>query len=99
VDVVERKKKAKQGGMLYHAADTFDLPGEVLLDLPRLTVTGGQRVVVENHQGLMDYSPEAIVVAGGRVVLKVIGDGLEIRAMTAEALLITGQVFRVEFVY
>ena len=94
-----REAKSKQGGILHRAADAFDLPGEVLLDLPRLTVTGGQRVVVENHQGLMDYSPESIVVAGGRVTLKIIGDALELRAMTAEALLITGHVFQVEFVY
>ena len=81
------------------AADAFDLPGEVLLDLPRITVTGGGRVMVENHQGLMDYSDQLIVVAGGRVTLKIIGDGLELRAMTAEALLITGNVFSVEFIY
>lgn len=85
--------------ILRNAADTFDLPGEVLLDLPRLTVTGGGRVMVENHQGLMDYSSELIVVAGGRVTIKLIGDGLELRAMNAEALLITGNVFHIEFVY
>ena len=56
-------------------------------------------MVVENHQGLMDYSAETIVVAGGRVALKITGDTLELRAMTAEALLITGNVFRIEFVY
>ena len=96
---MDKKEKQKQDGLLHRAADAFDLPGEVLLDLPRLTVTGGQRVMVENHQGLMDYSPKQIVVAGGRVSLKIIGDGLELRAMTAGALLITGDVFSVEFVY
>ena len=55
--------------------------------------------MVENHQGLMDYSDQLIVVAGGRVTIKIIGDGLELRAMTAEALLITGNVCNVEFVY
>ena len=93
------EKKEKRPGMLRRAADTFDLPGEVLLDLPRLTMTGGQRIVVENHQGLMDYSQACIVVAGGKVTVKIIGDALELRAMTAEALLITGDVFNVEFVY
>ena len=96
---MQGQNKPKRSGLLAKATDTFDLPGEVLLDLPRLTVTGGQRVTVENHQGLMDYSQELIVVAGGRVTLKIIGDGLELRAMTAEALLITGHVFSVEFVY
>lgn len=96
---MEKREKEKQPGILRRAADTFELPGEVLLDLPRLTITGGQRAIVENHQGLMDYSPQCIVVAGGKVILKIMGDALELRAMTAEALLITGDVFRVEFVY
>ena len=90
---------AKGGKVLRRAVDRFDLPGEVLLDLPRITVTGGQRLVVENHQGLLDYAAELIVVAGGRVTLKIIGNGLELRAMNAEALLITGDVFQIEFVY
>ena len=96
---MERREKPKRDGLLDRATDAFDLPGEVLLDLPRLTVTGGQRVVVENHQGLMDYSPQTIVVAGGRLNLKIVGDALELRAMTAGALLITGDVFAVEFIY
>ena len=93
------EKRDKRPGILHRATDTFDLPGEVTLDLPRLTVTGGRRVVVENHQGLMDYSPECIVVTGGKVTLRIIGDALELRAMSAEALLISGNVFRVEFAY
>ena len=85
--------------ILDHAADTFDLPGEVLSDLPRLTVTGGRRVMVENHKGLMDYASEQIVVAGGKVTIKIIGSDLELRAMNADALLISGDVFNVEFIY
>ena len=95
---MQKREKAKPNSILHRAADTFDLPGEVLLDLPRVTVTGG-RVMVENHQGLMDYSGELIVVAGGKVSIKIIGDALELRAMTAEALLITGEVFHLEFIY
>ena len=85
--------------VLDRAADRFDLPGEVLANLPRITVTGGQRVVVENHKGLMDYGPNAILIAGGKVTLKLLGDNLELRAMNAQELLISGDVFQVEFIY
>ena len=85
--------------MLGRAADTFDLPGEVLMDLPRITVTGGGRVVVENHKGLLDYGPNAILINGGKLTLKLLGDKLELRAMNARELLITGDVFQVEFIY
>jgi len=99
VQAVERRNKPKREYILKSAADAFDLPGEVLMDLPRVTVTGGQRVVVENHKGLMDYGPNAIIVSGGRVTLKLLGDNLELRAMNAQELLITGDIFNLEFVY
>ena len=96
---MERREKPKKARAIDRAADRFDLPGEVIGDLPRLTVIGGQRVIVENHKGLMDYGPNNIVIAGGKVTLKLTGDNLELRAMNAEDLLITGDVFQVEFIY
>ena len=86
-------------GILDKAVDKFDLPGEVLGDLPRITLTGGKRVVIENHKGLMDYGNQLILVAGGRVNIKITGTNLELRAMTQDALLITGEVFAAEFLY
>ena len=98
VHVLARENPKKES-LLQRTAETFDLPGEVLLGLPRLTITGGQRVVVENHHGLMDYSSQQIVVAGGKMALKLIGTDLKLRAMTADSLLITGQILHVEFIY
>jgi len=99
VQAVERRKTSKKPRILDKAADTFDLPGEVLMDLPRITVIVGQRVVVENHKGLMDYGSNMILIAGGRVNLKLVGDNLELRAMNAQEISITGDVFSVEFIY
>ena len=96
---MEKQRNSRKTRIMDRAADKFDLPGEVLGDLPRISVTGGQRVVVENHKGLMDYGPEAIVIAGGRVTLKLTGANLELRAMNVRELLITGDVFQVEFIY
>ena len=96
---MERGDSPRRSRPIERARDAFDLPGEVIGDLPRITVTGGQRVVVENHKGLMDYGPNSIVIAGGKVTLKLTGADLELRAMRAEELLITGDVFHLEFIY
>ena len=96
---MEKREKPKRQNIMDRVRDTFDLPGEVIQNLPRITMTGGNRVMVENHQGLLDYGETAIVIAGGRVKVKVQGDGLKLCAMNTEALLITGSVFGVEFIY
>ena len=96
---MEQTSKSKRRGLLDLARDTFDLPGEVLHALPRVTIAGGSRLLVEHHRGLLDYGDTAIVIAGGKVTVRVTGDGLRLHAMTAEAILITGSVFGVEFIY
>ena len=48
-------------------AERLDLPAESVAGVPTLNVTGPRRAPVENHCGLLEYSPECIVVDGGRV--------------------------------
>jgi len=93
---VEKKKRTN---FLDRIADKFDIPSDALLDHPRVTVIGGGRVLVENHKGLTDYGTEEITVAGRGLMLKINGSELELRAMNMDALLITGNIFKLEFVY
>lgn len=82
---------------LYHIAELFELPPEALSGVPKLTVTGCRRVMVENHRGLLHLSPEIIQIKGGKVTVTVTGDKLELRAMTRSEMLITGTVVSVSF--
>lgn len=77
-------------------ADRFDLPADTVAGLPRITLTGDRRVLIENHRGLLEYSEETVEVSGGRLRVRVRGTGLRLRAMDAEALLVTGTIFSVE---
>jgi len=92
-------EKQRRQSMLDRAADKFDLPGDALGDQPRVTITGSTHVLVDNHKGLLDYGREEIAVAGKRIAIKIIGTDLELRAMNTESLLVTGDIFKVEFVY
>ena len=40
------------GGLLQKAAVRLDIPEDALSRVPRVTVTGGSEVCVENHRGL-----------------------------------------------
>lgn len=79
-------------------AERFDLPADAVAGVPKLTITGKARVVVENHKGLLEYGESMIEVGGGRVRIRVHGAGLELRAMNKDDLVITGQIISVEFI-
>ena len=79
------------------AVDAFDLPGEVLAGMPKLTVTGNKRIHIESHKGILEYDSSLIVINGGAVVVKIRGQDLEIISMSAEEILIKGFVVGIEF--
>lgn len=89
------ERKGKREGLLERTAQVFDLPGEVV-GLPRVELVGRHELRMSGHQGILAYGPEEIMVSGGRLMFKVKGEGLDLRAMTAEELLITGTILSLE---
>ena len=77
-------------------AGRLDLPGELLGDVPRLTLTGGAQVLIENRRELLSYSDETVEIGCGRLRLRILGKDLCLRSMDREELLITGRIFGVE---
>lgn len=89
--------KDRRKGLVSRAIDVFDLPGEVLAGLPKLTVVGNGRLHIECHKGVLEYDSSLIVVNGGKLILKIRGERLEIAAMSAEEMLIRGQIVSIEY--
>ena len=89
------EQRKKRDGLLERTAQAFDLPGDVV-GLPKLELTGQHEVRMENHRGILAYGEEEILISGGRLIFKVRGTDLELKAMNASELLITGTIFSVE---
>lgn len=88
-------EKRKKEGLLERTAQVFDIPGQAA-GLPRVEMTGRHELRMENHRGILAYGREEIIISGGKLLVKVKGEGLELRAMTAGELLITGTILSVE---
>ncbi len=76
--------------------ERLDLPAEAA-GASKLTVTGGDQALVENHRGLLEYGEELIRVRldGGELVLR--GSKLRLTVMTDRELLIRGRLFAAEW--
>jgi sporulation protein YqfC len=92
--VVALKKKM---GLALEVAEAFDIPPEAAAGMPKLTITGCRRALIENHRGILEYSRENVVIKGGRVQVRIWGEGLELKAMNKTDLVIIGQIFSVSF--
>ena len=90
------EKKGRREGLLERTAEVFDLPGDVVAGLPRVELLGDRQLRMENHNGILAYGTEEIHISGGKLIVKVRGTGLELKAMNARELLITGTIFSVD---
>lgn len=90
------EKKQRRPGLMERTAELFDLPADALSSLPRLELVGDGELRMENHKGILAYGSEEIHVSGGSFVVKIMGQGLELRAMTGLELLITGQIRQIQ---
>lgn len=83
--------------LLLRASRIFDLPADAVAGAPRVEIVGDGELRMAPHRGILAYGPEEIHISGGSLVVLVRGAGLELRAMTPEELLITGEIRAVEF--
>ncbi|HBK67649.1 MAG TPA: sporulation protein YqfC [Firmicutes bacterium] len=78
-------------------ADFFELPSDVILDLPRLVLTGNQRLLIENHQGIIEYAKEVIRINTPIGELRISGEDLKIILITQEQVSVEGQIDKLDW--
>ena len=89
--------KPRKSGILEKTAQVFDLPADAVAGLPKLELVGDKELRLENHRGILAYGPEEIHISAGSLVVRVKGEGLELRGMDPVQLVITGEIRGVEF--
>lgn len=81
----------------HNLARFFEIPADIVLDMPRLTMLGNQQLLIENHRGIILYDASLlrIKVDAGEVV--VAGDGLSLGNVEAEQILVEGRIAYVAY--
>ena len=90
-------KKKLLIGIAEKTSKAFDIPGDVVGGLPRVTATA-VKVNIENHRGLVEYGQTEITVNSSTGLVKIRGDNLELAAMSSAELVAKGKIYSVEFI-
>ncbi len=75
----------------------IDLPVDVLMDLPRITLVGQVHIYIENHRGLLVFSDKEVrlLLKHGQLLIK--GQSFVIKTILPEELLLEGVIEQVTF--
>lgn len=79
-------------------ASVFELPGDVLMDVARVTLVGDVELMIENHRGLVEYTQTKVVLNVPKGQLAVSGDELEIATITPDQVIVLGRVRGVHYI-
>jgi len=84
-------------GVRERLIDIFDLPKDIVLDLPRITAIGSGQLLIENHRGIVSFTSEMVVIGykEGRVIIE--GRSFELCSINMEEILLTGEIERLTF--
>lgn len=77
--------------------NTFALPSDVILELPRITVIGQIHVYIENHQGLATYSDTELRLRINKGYVQIKGNSFVLKMMLPEEILLEGTITEIKF--
>lgn len=68
----------KLGSMRERIVDTLELPAEITLNVPKITILAKKEITVENHKGVIKFSTTELVVNTSLGPLTIKGEDFEI---------------------
>lgn len=82
----------RQKGILNSLAKRLEIPQDIILDLPRITMLGNKQVLIENHKGIIEYTTCLVRVKLNEGELIIRGAKLLLGNLQAEQILVEGTV-------
>ena len=76
----------------------MDLPEDVMMDLPRITMIGQIHIYIENHRGLLAFSDKEVRLMLKQGQLLIRGSAFVIKTILPEEILLEGQIEQVLYI-
>lgn len=76
----------------------FDMPADVVYELPRLTMIGNRQLYIENHRGVKHFSNLSLTIFLEQGELEVRGEDLIIRTIWTDEVFVEGIISHIAMV-
>ena len=75
----------------------LDIPQEVSTNIPKITILGFEKMLIENYKAILEYQEFYIRISTHIGILNINGYELNLNEMTTDDLLITGKIDGIDF--
>lgn len=81
------------------AASKTEMPKDIILDLPLITLIGNKEVTIENFKGILEYTDDIVKIKTSIGILLVEGKKLFLKQVTSEIISVSGTVDGIRNIY
>jgi sporulation protein YqfC len=92
VSLKDRKKRFQQ-----QFANILDIPGDIMMDLPKIILVGDVQLFIENHRGIMVYTATQVRINTSIGELQVDGVDLTLRNILPDEITVEGRITSVAY--
>ena len=79
-------------------SEVLEIPPENIIDLPKITIVGCQRVLVENYTALLDYKKDNIRLKYKSGVIDILGSDIDIMVIGEDNIVVSGRISSVKLI-
>ncbi|AEE91254.1 Sporulation protein YqfC [Tepidanaerobacter acetatoxydans Re1] len=83
-------------GIRQKISDVLDLPQDVILNVPKVILTGRIAAFIENHKGIIQYNSELVKINTSIGVVCIKGADLLIKTIIADEITVEGKITAIE---
>lgn len=88
----------RQSGVRKLMTEVLELPKDLVLDLPRITLVGNVQLTIENHRGVILYTDTHVRVAVARGEIVIAGQRLTLRSILPDEIIVDGTINNVSYI-
>jgi len=84
-------------GIKRKISDALDLPKDIILNVPRIVITGKIAVFIENHKGIIEYSSQLVKINTSLGIISIKGEDILIKTIITDEITVEGEITAIEF--
>ncbi|AJA48373.1 sporulation protein YqfC [Clostridium pasteurianum DSM 525 = ATCC 6013] len=78
-------------------AEKLDIPADVILNIPKITIVGNDEITIENHQGILQFSDNFIRIKSSLGNIGIEGSNFEILFISGTTIVLSGVFKSMEY--
>jgi sporulation protein YqfC len=79
-------------------SDALELPMDIALDIPKITIIGNVEINITNHRGIIEYNSNLIRINTKIGIIKLRGQDMVIRNILSEEITVSGTIESTEII-